>query len=343
LVVDLELGSLAGVSTAVASQSTTQPAPDEIFDDLPWYRGWVLQQLHSQPQRPVLCLLKIDCDETISLDQFFRVWSHTRELFLAKGPKTIDTVAETLIELGVVSAEDSYEAAQSVRDLVFSILGWQTMLYKPDFSSPEALMGYNILDETAGYRGEARICLYQSTHAAKKQLPDFLLGFGMMLPPPNYDSLADPDDQKAFAQCRTVSPKEVNAYVLKNICGLRFQWVDSLSCHLEMDKRSGTVFLYRYPSFCLYNLRQHCRGQQGDDSMQNCCPRCVLQCCAFDTRSSVPWVDQGDIVGLLQEILLSYRLLFGQSNEVQSRLSRPTPIFTSSHRRARPVAIKALQ
>ncbi len=95
-----------------------------------------------------------------------------------------------------------------------------------------------------GYHGEARVCLSQFTLASKNPLPNFLLGFGMMLPPPNYDAFVDDDNQKLFRESKTVSPKEVNAYVLKNICGTKFQWVNSLPCHLEMDKHSGTVFLY---------------------------------------------------------------------------------------------------
>lgn len=101
------------------------------------------------------------------------------------------------------------------------------MLYKPDFVSVEAQVPecFKILDEMDGYHGETRACLTQSAaYASKKPLPDFLLGFGMMLPPPNCSAFADDDDQqKFFAEYQRVSPKEINAHVLKNICGLRFR------------------------------------------------------------------------------------------------------------------------
>lgn len=128
-----------------------------------------------------------------------------------------------------------------------------------------------------------------------------------MLPPPNYSAFDDADEQMLFRESKTVSPKEMNAYVLAKICGLRFRWVDSLACHLEMDKHSGTLFLYRYPSFCVSNLQHHAR--KNGKQKQNC----VLHCCAFDRRSSVPWADEEDVTGLLREVLLSYRLLFGQT------------------------------
>lgn len=251
------------------------------------------------------------------------VWNQTRELVLAPGPKTIDSITNSLLELGLVLSQNNHGAAQSIKDLVFSILGWQTMLFKPDFVSADAQVPgcFNILDEMDGYHGETRACLTQpGAYASKKSLPEFLLGFGMMLPPPNYSAFANDDDQqKSFVECKTISPKEINAHVLKNICGLSFRRVDSLSCHLEMDKRSKTVFLYRYPSFCVYHLRhQQAPREKGESKLESntsSSRKCVLHCCAFETRSSVPWADQEDVTKLLQQVLLSYRLLFGQDKK----------------------------
>jgi hypothetical protein len=284
--------------------ATAQRILDPTFDDLPWYRWWVLQQLSLQPQRPLLCLPTNDeCDDkagSAHTDAFMAVWNQTRELILAPEPKTIESIANSLLELGLVSAKNNYAGMQSVKDLAFSILGWQTMLYKPDFVSVDAQVPecFSILDEMDGSHGETRACLTQSAaHASRKPLPDFLLGFGMMLPPPNYRGFAadDDDQQKSFAECKRVSPKEMNAHILKNICGLRFCWVDTLSCHLEMDTRSGTVFLYRYPSFCVYQLRRQLDARAGPESKQrnglSDGRRCVLHCCATETRSSIPWAD----------------------------------------------------
>jgi hypothetical protein len=175
----------------------------------------------------------------------------------------------------------------------------------------------------------------------KKPLPDFLLGFGLMLPPPNYNAFANDDDQqKFFLECKTVLPKEMNAHVLKNICGLSFRWVDSLSCHLEMDKRSGTVFLYRYPYFCAHHCRQRKGPQESvrrpSNPGSNSDQKSTLRCCAFERRSSAPWTDQEDVTKLLQQILLSYRLLFGQnkkSREVFRSLRPFKGIATEGHDR----------
>jgi hypothetical protein len=324
---NFDISSLARAATSRTAVATVHPIPDTIFDELPWYQWWVLRQLDLQPQRPLCCLPANhefgEKPRSHSSEPWMLVWNHIRELVLAPGSKTIDSITDSLVEFGLVMPPDTYEGTQSVRDLVFSILGWQTMLYKPDFVSADAQVPgcFNILDEMDGYRGETRACLTQAAaYASKKPLPDFLLGFGLMLPPPNYNAFANDDDQqKLFFECKTVLPKEMNAHVLKNICGLSFRWVDSLSCHLEMDKRSGTVFLYRYPSFCAHHCRQRQAPQEiasrPSESGSKSGLKSTLHCCAFERRSSVPWADQEDVTRLLQQILLSYRLLFGQNKK----------------------------
>ena len=293
----------------------------------------MLQQLRNQPQRPLFCLPDITDGDDVRASSFLAVWNHTRELALAPGPKTIDTITSALHERGLLSPEKNYEATQSAKDLVFSILGWQTMLYKPDFVSPDAKRGYKILDEMDGYRGETQACLTQAAYASRKPLPDFLLGFGLVLPPPNYNTFVDDDEQQLYDECKTVSPKELNAYVLKNVCGLMFQWVDSLSCHLYMNKRSGTIFLYRYPYFCLHHLQQHARKSS---------QKCILHSCAFEMRISVPWANQEDVTKLLQQVLLSYRLLFGQTKRSRDVSKLDSGCLRRS-RRSRSFPLPALQ
>lgn len=294
----------------VVSRSSTvrppQASSDPTFDELPWYRCWVLQQIRKQPERFFLSLpdFNLNNDPDLSQLAFFQVWDQVRDLILEPGPKSINSIADSIANLGLVSARKNYEAAQSVKCLVFSIVGWQTMLYQPDLPSSSAGgLGheYNIVDETGGYRGEAHLCLNQFIPTSNKNLPEFLLGFGMMLPPQNYCGFDDPDDRSLFNSTKTVASKDLNAHVLTKICGITIHWVDSLSCHLELDRQSGRLFLYRYPSFCVSSLKQH------SDSRKS-----PLHRCAFEGKNGpVPWGSEEDTSGLLREILLSYRLIFG--------------------------------
>ncbi len=149
-----------------------------------------------------------------------------------------------------VNTEGSYEAILSVKDLVFAIIGLQTMLCQPCFD-PGSPGEYRVLDKMSGYRGTTRISFCQSSDSGTRSLPEFLLSFGVMLPPPNYCADDNDDERQLFNQIKTITPDDVDAHVLSRLCGVRFQWVDSLSCHLELGKRSSTLYIYRYPSVVL--------------------------------------------------------------------------------------------
>ncbi|RYP55900.1 hypothetical protein DL771_012276 [Monosporascus sp. 5C6A] len=306
-------------------RGTTSPVeagPDPTFADLPWYRWWLYQQIRSQPQRLPLAVPNMKCDEESNWDiHFLPLWNKVRELMLVPEPKTIDGITDAVVEYGIMSVEDNYEAYQSAKELIFSILGWQTMLYKPDLlSCPTG--GFNILDEMDGYHGEARVCLNQSPLSGKYDLPSFLLGFGMMLPPRDYCGFDDTDDKKLFNNTKVILSKELNVHVLTNVCGVRIQWVDSLSCHLELDRHSGTLFLYRYPSFCVSNLQRQDTKERRKGAIHRC---------GFERPGSVPWASEDDVTELLQEILLSYRLLFGQSRRSRSLFRRLRPFVRIPH------------
>ncbi|KAK3897693.1 hypothetical protein C8A05DRAFT_38735 [Staphylotrichum tortipilum] len=288
-------------------------------DELPWYRWWVIQQARALPQHVLLSLPEIDWDDEASSAAFFLAWNRIRELILAPGPKNVNSITHTLTSLGMLEAKNGYESTQAVKNLVISILGWQTMLYKPDFSPPST-GSCTLLDETDGHRGEARLSLTQFGPAMNKNLPDFLLGFGMMLPPPNYCAFDDADDQALFNHTRTVSSKDLNAHVLTKVCGMTIHWVDSLSCHLELDRQSGKLFLWRYPSFGVSSLAQH-HGGPGKDERQSTLHHCAME----KPGSSLPWGTEQDVSSLLQEILLSYRLIFGQNKRSRAGFRRSQP------------------
>lgn len=93
-------------------------------------------------------------------------------------------------------------------------------------------------------------------------------------------------------------PNETNAYLLHVLLHVNIQWVDSLSLHLDYDKSSRTLSLFSYPSFCLEML--HTRGV-------------VYSFASIDGPCIDPRANNDDISQYLQEVLLSYRLLFGQS------------------------------
>ncbi|KAK4116310.1 hypothetical protein N656DRAFT_774537 [Canariomyces notabilis] len=290
-----------------------------VLDELPWYRWWVVQQLRNQPQRLLLSLPDFDSDKDPDFGPFFTVWNRVQALIVVSGFKSIRSVTRALVDHGLLSTKNNYEAAQSAEELVFSILGWQTMLYMPDFTS--CTNGeFRILNEMGGYRGETRVSLCQLASSSDQNLPTFLLGFGVMLPPRNYFALDEADDRALVNKTKSISRKDLHAHLLTNVCNVTIEWVDSLACHLELDRHSGKLFLFRYPSFCVSNLQQTHKPHKGQDGWGS-----VLHHCANERANPMPWGNKEDVTGLLWEILLSYRLIFGQERRSRAVFRKIQP------------------
>jgi hypothetical protein len=96
--------------------------------------------------------------------------------------------------------------------------------------------------------------LKQDRIASSRPLSDFLLGFGLILPPANYYALEDAEEIRLHDKLKSVEPSTMNVFLLTSIGGLSVEWADSLVCHLELDKDARLVYLFRYPSFCWSNL-----------------------------------------------------------------------------------------
>lgn len=297
------------------SSKPTQHEKDFILSDLPWYRWWVMRQVQDQPRDLFLALTETEGEDVQSWEaRFFSIWSTIQAQALEPGQKSIDSITDHLVERGMLAVAENYMARQSAKDLVFSVLGWQTMLYRPDFVS-DCPGEYNLVNEMDGYTGEAHLSLRQPSISSTRNLSDFLLGFGMMLPPKDYCAFHEDDEKEAFHQTKVITSKDMDAYVLAKVCGVGFQWVDCLSCHLELDKQSDTLFLYRYPSFCVSNLRRHGKDNHGS----------VLHSCAGDGVPSANWASKEDVTELLKEILLSYRLVFGQNKRSRKLFRKLRP------------------
>ncbi|KAI1802971.1 hypothetical protein F4811DRAFT_554357 [Daldinia bambusicola] len=237
------------------------------------------------------------------------VCSEASEVVFNNAGLSIDDIVQRLSDAGSITISGDRQL-KSATDLVFSIIGWKTMLYRPDtLSCPPSEIC--IADEMNGHRGGCHLRLKQFRASKSKPLPEFLLGFGLMLPPPSYNTLEDPEEIKAFDLVKSVKPITLNAYLLTTIGGITISWTDCLACHLEFDKSACVLYIFRYPSFCM--------GSLGDSG------RSVIHSCASDLANNNHWATRQDVTELLGEVILSYRLLFGQHSKSRKvfRKSRP--------------------
>lgn len=125
-----------------------------------------------------------------------------------------------------VSKKETYQ-------VVFLVLGWLSMLFKAkvDLERLDTLQVYSPSGQSI-----QRLALFQ------RPVINALRSLGIVLP-----------GSRQWGQDTEASILHVanlNFFSLKTIGGVRIQWVDTLSEHLDFDPTSRTLRLFRFPSVC---------------------------------------------------------------------------------------------
>lgn len=292
---------------------------------MPWYQWWVHDQVQRQPQKLFSTLPGHDPKSNERwTTPFVILWQEISRYTTANEIVSIDGIIAHLVQCSILQSASDSEALFTTKTLVFAVIGWQTMLYGLDMHSCP-LSQFAIDNEMGDHQGHAYMSLKQVHSVSKKHMHRFLLGFGMLLPPRNFNAPETDEDKAAFNELTTAAPASFNAHFLASIGGIKIEWVDSLACHLEFDRSSTTLFLFRYPSFCVANL---------PSSESTPSRRSTIYACAAPDASTAPWAIVDDVTQMLHETILSYRLLFGQ-NKAARQLFRKLEPFQSIHEKGR--------
>jgi hypothetical protein len=247
--------------------------------------------------------------------QLLRLWGEIAISMRSSEQPSIDSLISHLVDAGVLRSIQGREDTTIARNLIFAILGWQTMLFLPELgtcSSNELA----IADEMDGYRGQGHIIFRQDQSACKRPLHQFLMGFGVLLPPSNFRPAGVHDRPDNCESSKSIQPASFNASLLESIGGITFKWVDNLSLHMELEQNMKVLYLFRYPSFCAENvIARHVPKQT----------RGAIHAFAAPPSNSSMCASIDDISKMLRETLRSYRLLFGQSKQARSLFRSMTP------------------
>ncbi|KAF2273014.1 uncharacterized protein EI97DRAFT_445293 [Westerdykella ornata] len=262
-------------------------------------RGWGMRKKSGSS----LTTYRIPSDSFVSgkehygkMNGFERVFAAVAAFIHNKQAVTIDDVVEHLRKTQVLETVPWTCNAQ--RLLVFAILGWQSMLYRPTFNTCS-------LDELAvhQYDMHSNSGLVFDAHKVSVELSDrplfaLLKGFGNLLPAPSPNTAqVASENSKAAATWLALDPAETNAYLLQTLLHVQIRWVDCLALHLDYNKSERTLSLFMYPSFCLAALESH---------------GAIYAFASTEKKSFDPRANEHDISQFMREVLLSYRLLFGQ-------------------------------
>ncbi|KAK3725169.1 hypothetical protein LTR37_000680 [Vermiconidia calcicola] len=172
---------------------------------------------------------------------------------LAREHRSLAEIITALMNHDMISTDVLDGGHNAALAVAFALLGWLSMLYEPEIMrvSSDQIAISDVLD---GYRSSAYFKLTQRSPDRRRKLPELLLSFGLMLRKEDVFTSEDGEDAGAIEQIAVVTPGGLNASTLTSLACLKVQWVDVIAPHLELDQATNTLFLYRYPSFCLANL-----------------------------------------------------------------------------------------
>ena len=282
-----------------------------------WYLPWLAQQVATLP--PNIVSLLAEEGET-SLDLSPESALHKAFMFIRQATSddniaSIEEIVDYLHEQSDIMAKVTNLSAKHL--LVFAILGWQSMLYLPSFNTCS-------LDEFAVHQApdQPNSGLIFDTFKISATLADrpmsiLLKAYGNLLPARFELTRVASETSRVASSWLSINPFEVNAYMLQTLLRIDIRWVDTLSLHLDYDKSTRTLSLFRYPSFCAQMLQE--KGT------------------IYFFASTEPMLradrraNQSEISDFLSETLLSYRLLFGQykpSRALFRRMISTQPILS---------------
>lgn len=236
--------------------------------------------------------------------RFHHIFKSVNELLRSHKGTSIDEIIEHLVDDALLErASDSSNVFVAQQHLVFALLGWQSMLFLPSFQN-------NPLRELAIHRapGEPNSGLLFDTYSvslsvADRPLPILLKAFGNLLPARCWPSENVASEvAKAVYSWTSLSSSDINAYLLHTLLRADIRWVDNLALHLDYDKSTRTLSIFRYPSFCVAMLQS--KGA-------------IYSFSSTEQHPADPRATEEEITYFLSETLLSYRLLFGQSKSAR--------------------------
>jgi hypothetical protein len=162
-----------------------------------------------------------------------------------RGPE-LNAIRERLTGKGILKAGVDVQGAAQ---LILRVFGWLTMLFEPplDYQESERNSFSPTKDSSKVPQPGLRKANTWTPHPITLTFYDER---------PIVDALyhmlkENPFPQPLTAPSNPLKGSNLSYYTLSKLAGLRIQWTESLGRHLELNKSSRTLKLFRFPSFCM--------------------------------------------------------------------------------------------
>lgn len=168
-----------------------------------------------------------------------------------------------LEDQGVLAGGDT--TANAAFQLVFSAIGWITLLFDPVLAGPDGVLSILSPADSSGVEMNTEILDHreiQIEEAADMAIHQVFKYFGDLIPFPPYRhsptgqrfgvqyGLQSSTNSLASLSTEYIAASYLNYYTLFNIAQMKLEFTSSISMHLEFDEITSTLKIFRYPSFC---------------------------------------------------------------------------------------------
>ncbi|KAI0104455.1 hypothetical protein F4814DRAFT_89835 [Daldinia grandis] len=206
---------------------------------------------------------------------------------------TIDDIVKQLFDNSKTPVLDAKTHENIMRHFVFAAIGWSTLLYTPIFTTAGA--DFKIA-ETQSNGSNEKQSVIPIEDSSQRPIGAMLRSHGLV-------PITCPQSAGLPRVLPDLLVTHLNIHSLSHLGGVTILWVDDLSKHCEFNRYSKEkqLKLFRLPSLCA----KICLSEDSQ-TLIDCLFKSHIcrRNCQFNTNS----------VGklYLAEVLLSYRLLFGQ-------------------------------
>ncbi|MCJ1309172.1 hypothetical protein MMC25_002828 [Agyrium rufum] len=210
------------------------------------------------------------------------------ELQGAQGGSTVDGILQSLLvpfSQDIVSLDP--RSRELCRQAIFKGLSWLTMLFNASRTSEIGKFRMDVPLTDVGLRE------FQAIDMSQRPISRLIRGFGPLWPSSEQISTV-----LEASHTDLLYASSLNIFSLKLVDKVRVQWTSSLGCHLMFNPLARTLLVYSFPTFCAL----HCLDSRTHSFLD----------IAMHEYSDSPEVTSSVLAALGREVILSYRLLFGQ-------------------------------
>ncbi|PVH79052.1 hypothetical protein DL98DRAFT_589829 [Cadophora sp. DSE1049] len=225
-------------------------------------------------------------------------------------------ITDALYNDGALQDADSDPDRFNAKRLVFAAFGWITLLYIPEPNPAKGslqIMNPYLRVSSEGdiqsrrKRGSRRgtktfHSFSEDLEHSDQPLSTMLDRFGEIIPKYSRTSFSGPGSPFPRAE-EMIEVSMLCFYTMHKVASISIEWVDCLSLHLEFDRQTKILKLFRFPSLCLIMC---CRPERSSTNKS-----ALAQ--LFSEASNLEGSND-DAEEYFREILRSYRLIFGQNS-----------------------------